>query len=274
MGTVFDLFYPAGATNTGRSVIKSLQFGANRAGIDARTIERYEARPGATLMTFGMGGPDRLSHCRAHPGSVVAWDLGYWQRDGEDKRARMYRVSIDGMHCPERIMGGRCPGPGRFESAGLPTGDACDPQGFILLVGNTPKSIYATGASRWTANTARSLRLQFPGRRVLYRPKPGRPPEPGIDHDGVSDTPIDEALRGCALVVCRHSNVAVDACRWRVPVICTDGAAAAIYPYTFDGPQPDDAKRIEFLHRLAWWQWSRREMEDGSAWAWLRERLQ
>ena len=270
---MFDLFYPADATNTGRGVMKSLQMGAARAGVDAVSMTAYAPRPGSTLITFGAGGPDRLPHFRKHPGPVVAWDLGYWDRHGEDKRAIKFRVSIGDLHCPDLIMRGQAPGPERFEAAGLPTGEAADPAGPILLVGNSPKSIFA-GAGGWTANAARSLRQRFPGRRILYRPKPGRgQDEAGVDHDGVSTAPIDQTLQGVALVVCRHSNVAVDACRWGVPVVCADGAVAAIYPYELDGQQPGEALRREFLHRLAWWQWSRYEMEDGQAWRWLQERL-
>jgi hypothetical protein len=69
---VFDLFYPDGATNTGRGVIKSLQMGAARAGVDAVTMTTYSPRPGSTLITFGAGGPDRLPHFRTHPGPMMA----------------------------------------------------------------------------------------------------------------------------------------------------------------------------------------------------------
>lgn len=270
---MFDLFYPAAGTNTGRGVIKSLQMGANRAGIDAEMKDHHAPRPGSTLITYGAGGADRLPYFRAHPGKAVAWDLGYWERDNPDKRARKYRVSIGDLHCPKLIMKGPAPSPGRFESAGLRTGEVADSGGFILLVGNSPKSIFA-GAGDWTARMAQAVRDVFPRRRVLYRPKPGRAQEEaGVDHDGVSSAPIEQALEGCALVVCRHSNVAVDACRLGVPVVCTDGAAAAIYPRTFDGDQPTEATRSEFLHRLAWWQWTRYEMEDGTAWSWLKETL-
>jgi hypothetical protein len=71
-------------------------------------------------------------------------------------------------------------------------------------------------------------------------------------------------MRGCSLVVCRHSNVAIDACIAGVPVECDDGAAFALYR---NGPQPDENARREFLGRLAWWNWGgTRPPRRGDSW--------
>lgn len=76
--------------------------------------------------------------------------------------------------------------------------------------------------------------------------------------------PIDEALRGASLVVCRHSNVAVDACVAGIPVECDDGAAAALYR---GNPNPTREQRAEFLRRLTFWEW--RPDEAAQAWDWI-----
>jgi hypothetical protein len=82
---------------------------------------------------------------------------------------------------------------------------------------------------------------------------------------------IEAVLASASLVVCRHSNVAVDACRMGIPVVCNDGAAAAIYPSRLEDEamQPSFETRAEFLRRLAWWQWSAAEMSSGAIWPWL-----
>ena len=77
-------------------------------------------------------------------------------------------------------------------------------------------------------------------------------------------TPIQELLRGASLVICRHSNVAVDACIAGIPVECEDGAARWLYAA---GPVQPIERRASFLRRLAWWQWQCDEMED--AWKFL-----
>lgn len=277
MNARVDVFYPPGGNERGREVARSLLQGAQAIGLDASWTESGQPRrPGAILVTYGMGGPDRFGHCMAHAASgglLVAWDLGYWQRDLPPER-RKYRLSIGGMHCPQRIMSGPYAGPARWDADAQPVGSVADPDGFVLLVGTGSKS-QSVGAGGWTEAASRRIRRAMPEREVVYRPKPKRAQEFGVQFHRMSDggVPIDDALVGCALVVCRHSNVAVDACRMGVPVVCDDGAAAAIYPRTFDGAQPDQATRDEFLRRLAWWQWSRDEMESGAAWRWLMGQL-
>jgi hypothetical protein len=175
-------------------------------------------------------------------------------------------MAVNGHH-PKDVMAGPDPGSDRFSAAGLPMGSVADPEGPIMLVGIGPKS-NAVGADGWTRNKARELTALFPGRKIVYRPKPNKPLE--VEHYPLSTGPIDRALEGISLVVCRHSNVAVDACRMGVPVVCDDGAAAAIYPKRLSDKdkQPSEAVRMEFLRRLAWWQYSQDEPE--LIWQWIK----
>jgi hypothetical protein len=57
-----------------------------------------------------------------------------------------------------------------------------------------------------------------------------------------TDQPIEHVLAGASLVVTWHSNVAVDAIRLGIPVICREGAAAAVCPSELgaDDPRPLD----------------------------------
>lgn len=243
-------------------------------GIDARLMRQYEPRKGAVLILYGLGGRDRLPHAEAHMrsgGRVVSWDAGYWERKTPDRR---YRVSIDGFHCPQRIMAGDSPDPIRWRASGLQISEQANPKGHIVLVGNGPKS-GAVGAAGWAAEKSQEIRQLFPKAHVIYRPKRGYV-EPNITRNDVANTPnIEQVLTGASLIVCRHSNVAVDACRMGIPVVCEDGAAAAIYPHSltdFD-KQPSAETRLEFLQRLAYWQWSESEIRKGTLWNWLTENL-
>lgn len=241
---------------------------AKNAGADAALIDHYQ--PCDVLVLYGMGGANRLPPALRHMSmgkTLVSWDVGYWGRVAP-LAMRKYRVSINGFHPNKYVMQGPYPGPDRWNRSGLQITQSGDPNGPILLIGNGPKS-NAVGARGWTFNKLLQLRKAFPDRPIVYRPKPKRPPESGIVCDAVSGGPIEDALAGASLVVCRHSNVAVDACRMGVPVVCDDGAAAAIYPQSLAdaGKQPSTETRREFLHRLAWWQWSMDEAPD--AWRWL-----
>ena len=81
-----------------------------------------------------------------------------------------------------------------------------------------------------------------------------------------SESRIADLLKGASLVVCRHSNVAVDACIAGVPVICDDGAAFSLYR---SNTSPTPEQRMDFLQRLSWWEWDR--TEAGAAWEFIQE---
>lgn len=248
-------------------MLQALYESAVQKGLQVTTGPAY--RGCKVLVMYGLGGPDRMSIGLQHleaGNTLVAWDLGYWDRKlGFDDRK--YRVSINGFH-PKGVMDGFAPPAERWAKSGLTIAPDRKIDGPIMLVGNAPKSV-AAGAGNWTAQKSAELRRVFPGARILYRPKPRRPVERRVDFDEVSTAHIDSELQRVSLVVCRHSNVAVDACRLGVPVVCDDGAAACIYPQRLQDyqNQPDINRRTEFLRRLAYWQWSINE--SNQFWDWL-----
>lgn len=253
--------------------MQSVVTGAQRRGHDVRVLTHGPVSRHAVLMLYGLGGADRLPVAHNHllqGGRYVAFDIGYWDREIE---RRKFRVAINGFHSPQLVMRTRND-PIRWAQSGLEVVDAWNPDRPILLIGNAPKS-NAVGASGWTQAKAREIREVFPGRELFYRPKPKRPREDGVEWDGLSECPIEDALLNASLVVCRHSNVAVDACRMGVPVVCDDGAAAAIYPQALTEykNQPTLDVRMDFLHRLAWWQWTPAECEGPVFWDWLESVL-
>jgi hypothetical protein len=140
-----------------------------------------------------------------------------------------------------------------------------DPRGPILLVGLGRKSRLYLNAPHWERDQLARLRFEFPGSRIIYRPKPdnGRNSYPVLDCETNVETGIEQLLKGAALVVCRHSNVGVDAVIAGVPVRTEDGAAA----WLNDKPFTPEV-RLEFLRRLAWWQWSPNEARE--AWQFAR----
>ena len=210
-------------------------------------------------MLYGPGSPVRLPIVRGHVergGRVAMWDLGYWNRE------TAMRLSVDALHPKPEHLEMAPAGPGRREFQLREDASAGGP---VLLIGLGSKSVFAYGIKdtmAWERRQLKHLRQRFPQRTIYWRPK-GRKVIPLPGTTLMHSMPIEKALRGCSLVVCRHSNVAVDACVAGVPVECEDGAALALYR---DNPAPTAAERAEFLRRLTWWEWDRSEARE--AWAW------
>lgn len=208
------------------------------------------------LMMYGAGLESRRLALEAHKaagGSVAVWDLGYWDRDDA------MRLAIDSLH-PTADQLRLAPEGSRRDHV---LREDADPNGPILLVGLGVKSgrLYGLQTMEWEMN--QMYRLRQMGKEILWRPKGKQTPKlkgATLRHG----MPIEEALKGCSLVVCRHSNVAVDACIAGIPVECEDGAAFTLYR---NNPNPTREQRAEFLRRLGWWNW--RPCEATDAWKWI-----
>lgn len=214
-----------------------------------RTTE-YRGR-GRLLVLFGVGAPLHAPARRAHVragGVVLHFDLGYFGRQKEDGYLRM---SINDDH-PQRWLSRTPADPSRWRTLGLQLREDWDAGGHVILVGLGRKSRSYLHAQDWEAAKLRQLQVRFPGRRIVYRPK-GRD-FPVLPCECDSDTPIAHLLQRASLVVCRHSNVAVDAALAGVPFEAEDGAAVWLAQRGFT---PEN--RLDFLQRLAWWQWKASE---------------
>lgn len=208
------------------------------------------------LMMYGAGLPSRQAALEAHRkagGTVVVWDLGYWDRDDA------MRLSIGSLH-PTAEQLALAPEGSRRKHV---LREDADPNGPILLVGLGVKSgrLYGLQTMEW--ELGKMWGLKNSGRKILWRPK-GRQSSKLTGATLKHGMPIEEALKGCSLVVCRHSNVAIDACIAGVPVECEDGAAFSLYK---NGTTPSREDREEFLRRLGWWNW--RPTEAVEAWNWI-----
>lgn len=212
---------------------------------------------GKNLYLYGVGAEERrAARARqlAQHRHCVSFDLGYFSRETH------MRFSIDTDH-PQQYMDLTPSTPGRFQMLGIELAERFNPNGPILLVGMGRKTHRIPGMTGWEEAKLASLRHRFPDRKILYRPKPAS----GLNRvvldlglDIVPDSiPIQQALQGLSLVACRHSNVAVDAVVAGVPYEADDGAACWLTgrPFTV-------ANRLDFLHRLAYWQWHAGELSE------------
>lgn len=217
--------------------------------------------PDATLMVCGPGAPSRLAIANTHRaagGRVVIWDGGYFRAPG------YWRTSADREH-PQHLLDLAPADRSRFDALKINLRNDFNPRGHIVLVGLGPKTRDIMDTKDWEACKLRELRQRFPKARIVFRPKPKRPyPQLGIPI--AKEGRIDQVLRGAALVVCKHSNVAVDAVVAGVPFEAEDGAARWLVGKSYT---PDN--RLEFLRRLAWFMW--RADEAPEAWKMVQRML-
>lgn len=252
-------------SRTGRPMLEALHSAAQNSGTSVLCSTEYSGKCD-WLVLYGVGHKDRAPVRSAHVKSgrrAILWDVGYWSRR---KLRGALRVSIDHDH-PHAWLDRTPDDSVRFASMEISLRNDHDPAGHIVLVGLGPKTRAYLGpeSEHWERDKLAELRARFPDRTIIFRPKPKRP-APLLDCPKDEVSSIEQLLRGAALVVCRHSNVAVDAAIAGVPFECEDGAALWLANRGFTEPN-----RISFLNRLAWWQWEIPEARQ--AWAFIRQML-
>lgn len=252
-------------------MLTALRRGAPRS-LDVRVSARYR---GASpwLVFWGPGAPERQHVMRQHVaagGHAIALDLAYWSRISK------VRVSIDAAHPQAWILRRDWPAT-RWHGDPAPLENVWDPNGPVVVAGIGTKAMiqYGDQVDQWEAEIIAACVGR--GQRVLYRAKPGKTPPSAavfaLGAERTSNAPIEEILCGASRLVTWHSNVAVDAIRMGIPVVCRDGVAAAVCPSTLDEPAMPLAieTRYRFLQNLAWFQWTPREAP--ACWRWLQDLL-
>ena len=245
-----------------RRLVESMYVSARRLGYDVDRVSAYKPFDGL-LVCYGCGRPDLTIVMEKHIASgnpvltldAPYWRLGYWQS--------AYRLAVNSPH-PKMLFDMPA---NRFDSLNFKLTDEYDPAGPILLIGVGPKSRHVAGS--YECDTLLKIRQVYPGRRIIYRPKPNREfvRLHGVKVDAV--TPISELLAGASLVVTRHSNVGIDAAFKGIPVVTETGAAIHLYSDDLANPHnPDVEERRTFLRRLAWWNWAEGEMTTRTFWDW------
>lgn len=241
---------------------------AKRAHVRFESHDRFKGGSDLLLL-WGAGAPNRVEPMRQQleaGGHVVAFDVGYWDRD------RKVRLSIDAPHPQAWVMKREWPTE-RFVKDAVPVSNAWNPAGPVIVAGIGAKSRVQYGEARiaqWEAGMVREC-LDM-GRTVTYRPKR---PVSSIPTGATlaREMTIERVLDGASLLITWHSNVAIDAIRMGIPVVCRDGAAAAVASSIVSPdlePLATDV-RDRFLANLAFFQWS--ASEASHCWGFLQDLL-
>lgn len=253
-------------------LINALTQSARRLGVPFTVSDRPQ--DAAWTLLWGPGAPDRvalMNRQRLTGGHVIAFDLAYWDR------FKKVRVSIDAPHPQAYVMAKDWPAE-RFQSDPIAQ-TVCDrwnPSGPILVAGIGPKATTQYGddvVASWERAQIARCQARW-ARPIHYRFKKQVGALPAGTRLCATAQPIETVLAGCSLVITWHSNVAVDAIRLGIPVVCRDGAAAAIFPSQVDDHHVPLSLEVRerFLQNLAWFQWNP-ETEAVQMWRFLREVL-
>jgi len=252
----------------GEAVLRESAAAATELGLIVTVSQRYQGGSDwLALWGVGEASRDAARWAQIKAGGYAAlWDIGYTNEPGRGKEPGVsyIRVSVNQNH-PWRFLDRTPNDVSRFNQLGIALREDARANGPVIVIGMGPKSRTHLGLDDWEITTLSKAKVRFPERRVLYRPKPRRVMDTHINWPLSEGGEIADALRGASLVICRHSNVAVDACIAGVPVECEDGAAFWMYRH---GADPGEATRLDFLRRLAYWQW--RTDEQKEAWTFLQ----
>lgn len=243
-------------------------------GISAMVRRDYV--PCDLLMVYGAGNPQQWPIFERHVNSgraALNWDAAYWQRGFALKAQQHFRVSINGVHPTIEHMDA-APADQRFDQYGIHVARQRHHGDHVLLIGLGHKSRRALGyrGTQWEEGKLAEIR-QATDLPVIYRPKCREhhlrdENLPGCKTVWYKTTEIGSALANADLVVCRHSNVAVDAAVAGVPCVTEAGAGHWLWHDNalrkYELPPYD--RRLEFLRRVSHWQWSITEAQRGDCW--------
>jgi len=160
----------------------------------------------------------------------------------------------------------------RWEKHGVPVKDWKQGGEYILLLGQVPGD-YSHRHTDINGFYLEALaQLGGGALPVVFRPHPlSRGGNPGCMVD--ASATLEQALSKAAYAVTFNSNSAVDAVLDGVPCITMDEGSMAWDVTGHEWEQPPTPDRTQWLHDLAYCQWSEDEMREGIAWQHLKKGL-
>lgn len=208
-------------------------------------------------------------------------DLGYWGRHLGGRFAGFHKLALNARHPTAYFQKSKHHG-SRFNQFNVRVRRWKERRGdSILLAGMSDKAAEAEGfrPEQWETEIVAKLRY-YTDREIIYRPKPnwdGAKGVPGTRMVRGRDGDVETVLAQCHAVVTHHSNVAIDALLYGVPVFCWDGIATAPGKACSDlsliENPPEALDREQWASDAAWTQWNVSEMRKGSAWKYLRDEV-
>lgn len=217
----------------------------------------YEYKGESTwLVVCGWGGKfvqEAFNKHRARNQPVIVLDMSYLARDKFN-----YRISVNYLHPYNQLHIANREKEDRLSKHNITMNDWYDPNGHILLLGISAKSCTAYGYQyhQWEREQLKLIKSLYGNRKIVYRPKPAHPSTIPGTIDG-SQGDITKWLKGCAVAIVHHSNVAIDCAIHGIPCVASEGIGKQIYPNKLlvNMPLLTKEQRLQFLKQVSWFTW-------------------
>lgn len=206
-----------------------------------------------------------IALCKRLDRPVIVIDSGYI------RRGEYYAVGLGGINGQADFKNDNSPAD-RFEALHLDlSNDSREGRWYILLAGQHPLDLAPRSPLDW-AQAAFARVREHTDLPVVYRPHPSDDRNPGIEGVLRSRRTVEEDLAGALALVTHTSNLVVDGLLAGIPVFTTGKSVAA--PVTLQDFEElafvdcwENASQKpfiqQFLHGLAYAQWTLDEMRDG-----------
>ena len=200
---------------------------------------------------------------------LIVLDCGYFRRANDPYDAKGYNQVGVGSLCwtPQQA-----PDSSRWDALGLTMAEGRErKQTYILVLGQVPHdtqhNLSRADMLAWLSAKA-AERSRETGLPVKFR---AHPKFPKMVMEGVEQCdpsrPLSADMDDCAEIVTYNSTSGVEAMLAAVPVHC--------HPSAHYAPHVNGtlAQRLAYAHRLAWAQWTAKEIEAGLAWDFIRTQI-
>jgi hypothetical protein len=203
-------------------------------------------------------------------------DLGYFNNKARDGRYGYHRFSVSARH-PTAYFQNRKHKSDRFSVHGRRIEAWRKPGKNIVVCGMSEKCAVFEGFKfeEWERAAIAKLKA-VTDRPIVYRPKPQRrtvsqyPPIEGVSYSNPLVRKLGEELKEAWAVVSHHSNAGIDSLLAGVPTFTDEGVASVLGHgdlALIEQPRcPTDTERKQFAADVAYCQFNRPEMRDGTAW--------
>lgn len=258
--------------------------------VETRDLEEFERPLFDGTIVVGIVRREVLwGHIPAKKPALLYIDKGLTRERAEfqgQNLPKFWRFCVGDVHATRYLRHLRSPHDRLAASGLLPLHERTESRdGPIVIAGSSAKfhqTMRLPNPTEWAADIIRQIMDSGDKRMVIYRPKPSwRDAEPidGAEFHHGEKTSIDSSLKDASLVITYGSIASVDAIKAGIPCVVLGNAPARDVSSTsltkgLKSPVwASREDREQWAANLSYCQWRPSELQDGTAWASIKETM-